>query len=228
MGTIGHGYGSEWHLLRWMGRHRDAFNQAVRSAMNHQQGRIHWLDSPFASHPKPLHRDREHQGLAFLPSGHPARTAWGGFWPARGNAHNWDAVGTLHTDSGTMEWLLVEAKAHTGEIQSSCGAAAKGGLPQIERSLDAVKAALGVPAGTDWLQPYYQYANRLAALHFLLQNNVSARLLFVYFCGDSNPSASCPATEQQWRAALDAQHRHLALPRGHLLADRVHSLFLGV
>ena len=29
MGRMGYGYGSEFHLLRWMGRHRELLNQIV-------------------------------------------------------------------------------------------------------------------------------------------------------------------------------------------------------
>ena len=33
MGRMGYGYGSELHLLRWMGRHRNKFNDEVSKAI---------------------------------------------------------------------------------------------------------------------------------------------------------------------------------------------------
>lgn len=45
MGKIGHGYGSEWHLLRYLGRHRNLLDNAVRDAT--RCGRFDWLDFGF-------------------------------------------------------------------------------------------------------------------------------------------------------------------------------------
>ncbi len=66
------------------------------------------------------------------------------------------------TINGQDEWLLVEAKAHIGEMQSDCEATEKGGLLTIRSTLADLKRDLGVPAERDWLVRYYQVANRLA------------------------------------------------------------------
>jgi hypothetical protein len=47
MGKMGYGYGSECHLLRWMGRHRKAFDVAVLSAIKREGSKIDWLDFNF-------------------------------------------------------------------------------------------------------------------------------------------------------------------------------------
>ena len=54
--------------------------------------------------------------------------------------------------------------------------------------------ALGVSADRDWLKGYYQYANRIAALHFLTQHKVPAHLLLIYFLGDRFSVAYAPQT----------------------------------
>ena len=41
---IGNGYGSEFHLLRWMGRHRELFNQRVSTAVGRPGSVIKWMD----------------------------------------------------------------------------------------------------------------------------------------------------------------------------------------
>lgn len=44
---IGNGYGSEFHLLRWMGRHRGLFNQRVSTAVGRPGSVIKWMDFGF-------------------------------------------------------------------------------------------------------------------------------------------------------------------------------------
>ena len=84
-------------------------------------------------------------------------------------------------------------------------------------------------AGADWLTDYYQAANRIAVLWFLLEHGVPARLLNVYFVGDKRGSGrSCPMTPTEWKPALDAQSKHLGLPPGHPLESRMHTLYLPV
>jgi hypothetical protein len=56
-----------------------------------------------------------------------------------------------------------KAKAHVEELQSSCSASKKGGLDTIRAALDATIKANGLAKDVEnWLNPYYQYSNRLA------------------------------------------------------------------
>jgi hypothetical protein len=86
---MGHGYGSECHLLRYLGRHRELFNKVVQSVVGASS--VQWLDFHF----DPIKRwqDGERKGVDFLPVEHPASLAWRKFWPQQGNPPNWDAVG---------------------------------------------------------------------------------------------------------------------------------------
>jgi hypothetical protein len=231
MGKMGYGYGSEFHLLRYLGYHRHNLNRAVEKKTG---GRVSdWLDFAFGGDGKP---DREWKGVDFVGSASDVKSAWVKFWPQTGNVPNWDAVGLLESNS-RVEYLLVEAKAHVEELQSSCSASKNGGLDMIRKALDATIKANGFAADVeDWLSPYYQYANRLAHLHFLLQHRVSARLVFIYFCGDnwggktlSNGKApKCPEEAQQWDAYLKDMYDHLRMNGRSKLEERVHSLFLPV
>ena len=92
----------------------------------------------------------------------------------------------------------------------------------IRKALDATIKANGFTADVeDWLSPYYQYANRLAHLHFLLQHNIPARLVFIYFCGDNwggktlsnGKPPKCPKEAQQWDASLKDMHDRLRYER---------------
>ncbi len=144
----------------------------------------------------------EYRDAAFLERiGHPELApALKAFWPARGP--QWDghciAGGTI---------LLVEAKAHVGEMASSCTAEAASSVALIEQSLNAAKQALGASAGADWMNGYYQLANRLAHLWFLRERGVDARLVLLQFTGETGmPTASSPAA---YHEAFDTAMKQL-------------------
>lgn len=221
MGRIGDGYGSECHLLRFLGRHRRYLDREILALIGGDT--IDWLDFHF--NPKPSWKDAERMGLDFVAEPD-VQSAWKHFWPRTGRAQNWDAVGRVR-NKGEEHWLLVEAKANAEEIGSSCKAE-KAGRAQIEMALTETKEALGVAAEHDWLNRYYQFCNRVAALHFLNLQDVPAHLLFVYFVGDNVPSRTCPQDAEEWRPVLLAQEQHVGLPAGHPLAHRIHKLFLPV
>lgn len=230
MAHIGYGYGSEWHLLYELGRRRDAFTRQVEHLT--QSTDIRWLD-----HEESVDKSSgfiklcEPKGLEFIAASDPIREEWERLWPQSGNVHNWDAIGRGLSGERTS-WILLEAKAHTGELESSCTATAPDSISRITDVLDESKRELGVPNAADWTRGYYQYCNRLALLHFLRTRGVDAHVVFVYFVGDrtdlGRAGRDCPADEAGWTEALAAQDRHVGLPSAAPLRERVHRLFLPV
>ena len=87
MADIGDGYGSECHLLRWMGRHRNLFDERVSAAVGRPGEPITWLDFNFA--PRKKWPDAELKGLEFLYDTPGLKAAWDKFWPTRGGVQNW-------------------------------------------------------------------------------------------------------------------------------------------
>ena len=164
MGKIGCGYGSEWHLLRYLGYHRQELNDEILSKTGGEK--IHWLDFKFSKSDEPLMADRELKGVEFLNSH--VNEFWRNYWPQRGNVHNWDAVGQLFID-GKREWLLVEAKAHVGELKRKCGASSPNSIKKISDAMEGAMKSFDVKdvVVDKWLSPYYQFCNRLTMLHFL-------------------------------------------------------------
>ncbi len=231
MGKIGYGYGSEFHLLRWMGRHRTEFNKHILEAIGKEGTDIDWLDFPFAGSVKSL--DSEWKGLDFLPNNLSVKKDWSQYWPNGKGIQNWDLVGRLNKPS-KVEWVLVEAKAHIGEISSNCMATAKQSIRKISEAFDSVKKAAGVDAAQNWMSPYYQYTNRIAVLWFLHKHDIPARLLFIYFYGDQRPSSptkwqiNCPQRKEDWQDALRRQDKHVGLPKQQRLALHIHKLFMPV
>jgi hypothetical protein len=122
-------------------------------------------------------------------------------------------------------------------MQSSCSASPKGGLDKIKEAFDYTISAYNFRADPEkWLSPYYQKANRLAHLHFFLQNNIHARLVFIYFGGDSWPDNGagsgaqpiCPKNRAEWEPHIEKMNQHLGLTGQSKLEARVHNVYLPV
>jgi hypothetical protein len=238
MAPMGCGYGSEFHLLRYLGYHRRRLDDEIGKQIG---GSVtEWLDFQFniaqklpKTDEKRPKLDCEWRGVDFLPN---LERVWSAYWPQSGNIPNWDAVGRSSSEG---EYLLVEAKAHTGEIRSDCGAKdaqGRGGLGKIKTALGDTIDAYGFESTPDdWLKGYYQYANRLACLHFLRQNSIPARLVFIYFVGDKwgggkigGKFPNCPKTAGDWDKHLHAMYKHLGLNGASELEKHVHKVFLPV
>jgi hypothetical protein len=126
------------------------------------------------------------------------------FWPAGGP--RWD--GLARTASGKV--VLVEAKAHIEEMVDFRSKASPDSLARIIHALEMAKAGSGAAADAPWPSPFFQYANRLAHLHFLVElNQVDAYLLFVLFA--DAPDVPVPATAEQWEGAHRLAWRSLGL-----------------
>jgi len=156
------------------------------------------------------------------------RDAWTRWWPQTPGTVTWDAVGRVTRD-GVAEWVLVEAKGNVQELSQNCKARVGPGLNTIREAFSRTKKALGVDAAKNWEVGYYQYANRIATLHFLTECGVPARLLFIYFTGDRNPKCDCPLTADAWyEMGLKRMKESIGLPEKHALSGRIHELFVPV
>lgn len=237
MGSMGYGYGSEFHLLRWMGRHREEFTRRVAERIGSQT--VTWFDFNFNNkNPIP---DEEIHGFSFLNQGKCQNQSkdllervrnkklWC-YWPGRGNSISWDAVG--QTESG--RFVLCEAKAHTEELVSSISRKTTiDSKTTIFKALEGTKKHIGIDSKSDWREKYYQLANRLYVQAVLDDVGIDAVLLNIYFMGDAFPpskAVQCPATEVEWERAIKKEHETLGIPReGNVFIDKhVFDLFLPV
>jgi hypothetical protein len=231
------GYGSEWHMLRMLGRHRHELNRAVQTELatagvNDVQ-RICWLDFPYDAKSPSL--DGEWKGLDFLPDlGGPA---WPAYWPDkkpgklnRDGIQSWDAVARMERSGGAVEWIVVEAKAHEDEFINPRAACGAGGvsLKKIKAALQETFEALKMPDAPAWSEvegawmgKYYQMANRLACLHFLVNKaKAPARLLYVGFTCDSY--RKCPTNAKGWHGLVAKANAEMGITVPNALSDRIH------
>ncbi len=230
MGKMGLGYGSEFHLLRWMGRHRDLFTNKVSQSIGNENSIIEWVDFDFASVQEIP--DSELKGLEFLyDENTKIETKWKGFWPTRSGIHNWDAVGWRIIEDSIKELILIEAKAHIKELESDCGAKDKDSILKIKEAFELVTNELGIKTTNDWFKKYYQMANRIAALYFLNEKvNIPTKLVNIYFIGDKSIKSSrkCPKTVNEWESKIFEQDEYLGIKENAWLSKYMFSLFLHV
>jgi len=234
MSTIGYGYGSEWHFIRYLAYHRDLLERRICELANFRS--VEFIDFPFARNPSILHDDSEYGGIEFLDAqvvGNnrltAIREAWEIFWPQTGNPPQWDAIAIAKREEES-HYLIFEAKAHSRELRSSCKGSARSS-EIIERAFIQTRADLGImePAN-DWKNDYYQLANRIAVCNFLNQHGVSTYIVNLHFMGERSPlfptNSQCPNRVEDWEEEIRAQYHHLGLhPGGY---EKLLNLFLHI
>jgi hypothetical protein len=197
--------------LKWIQRsvnqHRAILDAALHAAG--VKGQIQWL-SPLYEDDRAEYRDGEF--LRRLGLGE-CEGALREFWPSRGP--QWDALARTDRE----EVLLVEAKAHVGEICSPGTQAGPNSAARIEKALLETAASLGAASKAAWKDTFYQLANRLAHLRFLRQQSVDARLVLVNFIGDSDIGG--PISAREWMAAYQIVEHVMGLRARHALSPFV-------
>lgn len=221
MGQMALGYGSEFHLLRWMGRHREEFDKQVKKVLGINN--IAWRDFEF--HCNAIIQDKEIKGIDFIKFNEELLKTWKNEWPQTGNPMNWDAIGYYTDNNQKKVWILVEAKAHIGEINSKCNAETKS-RKKIESILQKTANNLKLDYNNCWLEKYYQQANRLYVYDLLKRNGIEAKLLNIYFVGDmSNRSRKSPQTQADWVKPITDKNNCFRIPSGN---DYLYDMFLDV
>lgn len=188
-------------------------DDAIRQESNEISAPIRWV-SPLADD-----NFREYRDGAFLDKLGVRLDCvpLGEFWPSNGPC--WDALG--RTDGGQV--ILLEAKAHVGEIDNSPSQAGEKSLPLIRESLESVKSYVGSRSPADWTTAFYQYANRLAHLYLLRTlNEVPAYLVNLYFLNADDMDYGrrfIPKTVAEWEDPITQQDRALGIPSQHPLSQ---------
>lgn len=195
--------------LKWIQR---AINEGAPSLQALLQervpnlGDIDWR-SPRAGDEHAEYRDRSFLKRIDRDDLAPALAA---FWPARGP--QWDALGV----TGTGKVLLVEAKAHVGELCSTGTQAGEASRVRISTALTDVAFSIGAKTLAPWTDVFYQLANRISHRWFLRRQGADAWLLLIDFVGDSDVSG--PSSSEAWDAAYSMANYVLGLPKRHALS----------
>lgn len=182
---------------------------------------IEWL-SPLKSDAYAEYRDKpffEKIGL-----GDKATFPLDDFWPRGGP--QWDG---LARDKTTGEILLIEAKAHISEIFGSGTQASPKSKEIIRSSLKGLATRLGATYREEsWLGPFYQTANRMAYLDYIVNRlNTPARLVYLIFMNDYTVLKQSES-KSDWFAAFNVLEQSLDLPKSHALSDLISTVFVDV
>jgi hypothetical protein len=159
------------------------------------------------------------------------------FWPfkpwkdnkvsPRGTPH-WDAVARVPLDGGGRGVVMVEAKAHRGELvkPNDKSKADEQSLAKIKNSFARVRDYYGVPlASPAWESCYYQFCNRLAHLWWMNeQAEVPTWLVWALIVDD--PVWRDRVTAPQWHRAFDDIKSKIGLPTQHALSDKISVVYL--
>lgn len=192
--------GSRLQICAYVNRAMEELNRRVLEAIGAAGGEykaLRWV-SPLEAEEMEEYRDAEF--LRRIGLGH-LQGSLLEFWPQKGPS--WDALAVADGagESGQRAVILVEAKSHRLEICSSgCGAGADS-KRKIDAALVEAKLAYKAEKRVEWDSYLYQYANRLAHLHFLREivtPPVDAWMVNLYFTDDPYR----PTSEAQWRDFL--------------------------
>ena len=193
-GGLALGYGSKYQLLRMLGWHRDDFNSKVKKALN-MENNIHWYDFKYDKA-----CDKELLNLEFIPE---LDEEWKQYWACGRGGVNWDAVGV--TGDGT--YILVEAKAHPSEMINSAACKGKSLANNTAKIAKFIEKHKINAKAEEWLNDYYQLANRLVIADFLQTKGCKVKLLYVLFENgyEFNCSKKDSAKKDDWNAEIERE-----------------------
>lgn len=177
MVQIGYGYGSEFQLLRFMGRHRKKLEEIISNTIG-IRGVFDWKDFEYSKPNVSIACDSELKGLSFLKGHSKFDDVYNDYSNYKINKQdtwqNWDAVFTLN---GVI--YLVEAKSYEEEIGPDNKVHGGQSYDNILRFMKDMLPQL--PVSEEWMKRYYQLANRLATTALLQKHGVKAKTLCIYF-----------------------------------------------
>jgi len=229
---MGLGYGSEYQLLRFLGHHRQELEEYILKNTKINENLLYhmeWLDYPKDEGRKSL--DGEHKGIDFLPTTlkNKILNNWKKYWPK--GAQNWDAIlyftPIIPNSKLEDQWIIVEAKAHLKELESDSGVKDKKSKEQIEKAFEATQKRFNIKTQNNWLKKYYQLANRLAFINFMLDNDIQCSLLNIYFINGWNKDPKKNVLKiEDWKKAIEAEYTHLGINNNNEAKKYISEIFV--
>jgi len=80
------------------------------------------------------------------------------------------------------------------------------------KSLDATRKQFNIKTENNWMKKYYQLANRLAFINFMLDNGIQCSLLNIYFINGWNKDHKKNVLKiEYWKKAIQAEYLYLGI-----------------
>jgi len=143
-----------------------------------------------------------------------------GFWPKGGPS--WDGLAVLEKEDGHKTLLLFEAKSHKGELISYCSAKNPNAIKLICRRLNIAQEELGLNKKADLMIRYYQFANRLAHLHFLQSQKIDVALINILFANDPYWNSKDKTGVDDWKKAQLKKMQYFGIDDNFLLTHCIY------
>jgi len=223
MAQIGYGYGSEWHLLRFLGHHRNLLEKEIKKQLNLVGDcNFKWFDFGFANRETVVSGDKELTGLGFLNE----KGSFPEYIQGWESKQSWDAVVYI---GDTL--YLIEAKAHVKEI--CCNEQVNGGksratiLNFMNEQMTNFECSVNVQEST-WLGKYYQMANRLAVAAYLNNKRIPAKVLYIYFEDgyyDQN-GTDLGATKEEFEVEIKKEKETLGIDKDSKIKELLCEVFI--
>jgi len=213
MRRIGYGYGSEWQLMRMLGRHRKYFDDLIKeqyllSKSTFNPCIVKWFDFKFRGMIDSELLGKDLFNLCNLECEYDIL-----------NKANWDCIGQLENI-----YLLGEAKGHIKELFKTDKSNAK--IVSKKKYLELVEEIMVIYKidlryKDAWISDGFQLGNRIATQYYLEKNNVECLLLYILFIDDwkidfgeksnKNSCEDCKSvkSEDDWKEAFDMQIQKL-------------------
>lgn len=145
------------------------------------------------------------------------------FWVNGGP--NWDGLAVVTEPNHTKTLVLIEAKAHKGEMRSS-SRACKNSLRLINEQLEKAKSLMGVKTSNTWTKSFYQNANRIAYGAILNSIGVKTEVVFVLFSNDPYWAKSDPTTPIDWDKKIQESYKYLGVTEEMLQANGIKHILI--
>jgi hypothetical protein len=211
--------GSEFQLLRFLGRHRHELEGCILRNTNINSELdldMEWLEYPYGNKDGKIY-DAELTGIMFLPPKTQMQLLekWKNYWPQGGQSQSWDAVlccwPVIPDSEKKEEWIIVEAKAHLNELESSSKAGDES-KEKIASAFEATQKRFNIQTQNSWFEKYYQLANRLAFINFLLDNDIQGSILNIYFInGWPDDPVKNVVKKEAWQEKIKDEYDYLGL-----------------
>lgn len=185
-GKIMNNKGSQHLICKWVNENQADLNKKIISSSEALKdligvdGKIQWI-SPLKSENYLEHRD---DFLVRL--GVKDKVISKSFWPKNGPV--WDGLAKAKDKDGNDVILLIEAKAHTDELNSTMKATSEKSIDVITNSLEKLRVKYNISNECKgcFENKYYQLANRLAYMDYLNSElGIKTFLVLINFADDS-------------------------------------------
>lgn len=146
-------------------------------------------------------------------------------WPKGGPS--WDGIAVLTDKNGDKTLLLFEAKARrNNEFGSDCDATSPVSIKKISEQLEYTRKTLGLKEDVDWMNNYYQFANRLVFHNYIKTNNIKVALIYVFFANEPYWTGNDYTGVKEWKEAIETEKEYFGIDNAFLESNHIYNLII--